>query len=90
MSSLQNINLHPKLIPYLVSQKIFSEKPLTVVDVGANNAGFLPMRDLGRSAADGTGRTGNQHRFAGPDSARDHERRPSRDVGNPNGRCLIH
>lgn len=35
MSSLQNINLHPKLTSYLVSQKIFLEKPLIVVDVGA-------------------------------------------------------
>ena len=74
----------------LVLMKRSAPEVLTVVDVGANNAGFLPMRDLGRSAADGTGRTGNQHRFAGPDPARDHERRPSRDVGNPNGRCLIH
>lgn len=35
MSSLANINLRPKLIPYLVQNNFFAQKPLVVVDVGS-------------------------------------------------------
>lgn len=35
MSSLQNINFHPKLTRYLVQKAIFKQEPLIIVDVGA-------------------------------------------------------
>lgn len=35
MSSFQNINLKPKLTPYLVDKGVFDEKPFVVVDVGS-------------------------------------------------------
>lgn len=45
MSSLTNINLRPKLIPYLISNNSFNQKPLIVVDVGSRG-GYEPHWNL--------------------------------------------